>query len=227
MQFRVLKFPGSSFAFEHPEFKEKLGGLYKIAQERGFDFFRSCVSRCSSCHLRQEGQVPVLPEGSVKSLYVFVGRNPGRKENKFKRPFFPSAPSGAHLGRIFDRLRVRREQTYITNACFCYGENDRAPLLGEKTTCLLWKGIEFNFLEASKYIFLLGTDALFPFFGSTSLRISSVVGTLWEHRTSSGEEKVIIPLYHPSHILRNPSLESSHMVLINGIREYITARESR
>lgn len=70
---------------------------------------------CANCLLRYEVKVP--PEGNPQAEVMLVGEGPGEEELILGRPFV--GRSGGALNSLLERLGVKRESLWITNAGLC------------------------------------------------------------------------------------------------------------
>ena len=95
-------------------------------------------------------------------------------------------------------LNISRSDVYITNIVKCRPPNNQIPTPTQAHTCqpYLLKQIE---LVKPKLIVTLGATA-YHYLTSDETEISKIRGTL---HTQDGYS--IIPTYHPSYLLRNPS----------------------
>jgi len=149
------------------------------------------------CELAKTRSSVVFGEGSESSPIMFVGEGPGESEDKSGRPFVGAA--GELLTKMIEGvLLLKRESVYITNVVKCRPPNNRVPTKEECSACrpYLDKQIE---LISPKIIVALGATALNTLTGE-NYSIMKMRGNLLE----IGGAK-LIPTYHPSFVLRNPS----------------------
>src|SRR3954465_11837177 len=75
---------------------------------------RQAAAGCRGCPLWEGATQTVFGEGLKRSRLMFIGEQPGDREDREGRPFVGPA------GRIFDeglaRAGIARERTYVTNA---------------------------------------------------------------------------------------------------------------
>jgi DNA polymerase len=128
---------------------------------------------------------------------MFIGEGPGEMEDKTGRPFVGRA--GQLLTKIIQNvLEIKRESVYIANIAKCRPPFNRVPTIEEAEKCkpYLLKQIE---IINPKILVCLGKTA-FMYLLNSDLPISKVRGQLFEYK-----DKKVIPTYHPSYLLRNPS----------------------
>ncbi len=157
------------------------------------------VLHCTSCGLSQTRNHVIFGEGNVHAPVLIIGEAPGRDEDLQGRPFV--GLSGQLLDKILAACGFnRKEHVYISNIIKCRPPGNRTPLPEETQRCkpYLLKQIE---LIDPKILILLGATALKNMIG-TDLKISRFRGTWinWENRLA-------MPVYHPSALLRNPALK--------------------
>jgi DNA polymerase len=69
---------------------------------------------CKACDLYLRGTQTVFGEGSGEAQVMFIGEQPGDKEDIKGRPFV--GPAGALLDRALEAAGIDRTQVYVTNA---------------------------------------------------------------------------------------------------------------
>ena len=78
------------------------------------DDLRGEVRRCTRCELYAGATQAVFGEGLVKSEVMFVGEQPGDREDLEGHPFV--GPAGALLDRALGDAGIDRDDVFITNA---------------------------------------------------------------------------------------------------------------
>lgn len=151
------------------------------------------IRACTSCPARMEATKPVPFEGSIASRIMFVGRNPGRQEDKSNRPFV--GPGGELLHTWLERAGLDRGSVMITNLLKCYTENDRPPKDHEIKICSgLWLHNELSKMTP-KIVVPLGKQAMHYFL--PGVPVSSYQGVWYPTRL-----RTLFYLHHPGYILR-------------------------
>lgn len=85
---------------------------------------RAVGARCDLCPNRKEIAVGPTPPGEGRRhRLTLVGEAPGRTEQKLGAPFL--GLSGKLVDSLMGVNRLRRDETYMTNAALCRGESDR------------------------------------------------------------------------------------------------------
>ena len=152
---------------------------------------------CHLCELSKSRTNVVFGEGNLNATLMFVGEAPGSSEDSMGKPFV--GRSGELLTKMIENvLHMKREDIYITNIVKCRPPNNRTPTPTEAHTCqpYLLKQIE---LIKPKLIVALGATA-YHYLTGDETPISKVRGIAQQQ-----ENYTIIPTFHPSYLLRNPS----------------------
>ncbi len=155
------------------------------------------VKSCSLCDLSKSRKCVVFGEGNLNAKIMFVGEGPGAMEDESGRPFVGKA--GQLLTKIIETtLLLKREDVYIANIVKCRPPNNRVPTPEEADKCLpfLLKQIEF---VKPKIIISLGATS-YRYLTKDQSSISRVRGEIINFG-----DGVLIPTFHPSYLLRNPS----------------------
>ena len=155
------------------------------------------VHACHLCELSKSRQKSVFGEGNPKADILFIGEGPGATEDSTGKPFVGRA--GEMLTKMIENvLHLPRSEVYITNIVKCRPPNNRVPTESEALTCrpFLQKQIA---LIKPRIIVTLGATA-YRYLTNDDSPISRVRGTIIQ-----GDRHKIIPTFHPSYLLRNPS----------------------
>ena len=155
------------------------------------------ASNCHLCELSKSRQKVVFGEGNPQADIFFVGEAPGATEDSSGKPFI--GRSGELLTRMIENvLNLSRADVYISNIVKCHPSNNQIPTPTQAHTCqpYLLKQIE---LTKPKIVVALGVTAYHYLTGDNST-IAEVRGTV--HNLNG---YTLIPTYHPSYLLRNPS----------------------
>jgi len=166
---------------------------------------------CHLCLLSKSRTNVVFGEGDLNADLMFIGEAPGATEDKLGKPFV--GRSGELLTKMIENvLHIKRDEVYITNIVKCRPTDNREPSSTEAHTCqpFLLKQIE---LIKPKIIIALGATA-YHYLTGDETNISKVRGTI--HKQN---EYTLIPTYHPSYLLRNPSAKKDVFEDLKMIKE--------
>ncbi len=171
------------------------------------------AKECHLCDLSKSRTHVVFGEGNPQARLMFVGEAPGATEDSMGKPFV--GRSGELLTKMIENvLHLRREDVYITNIVKCRPPNNRVPTPTEAHTCqpYLLKQIE---LIKPDLIVALGATAYHYLTGDDS-PVTKVRGTMQTHKGI-----MILPTYHPSYLLRNPSAKKEVYLDLLKVEKYL------
>jgi DNA polymerase len=153
---------------------------------------------------------------------MFVGEAPGAEEDEQGLPFVGA--SGKLLNKMLEEARMERSSVFVTNVCRCRPPKNRAPLPEEIQACKGWLWKEMRIVDPLVVIPLGNTPARLLMKGKSTFRISTVVGK--PHKASFLREGgIILPMYHPSFLLRGSNEKVKEMVkVLIKARNYINER---
>ncbi len=155
------------------------------------------AQNCHLCELSKSRGKVVFGEGNPHADILFIGEAPGATEDSSGKPFV--GRSGELLTKMIENvLQISRSDVYITNIVKCRPPNNQVPTASQAHTCqpYLLKQIE---LIKPKLIVTLGATA-YHYLTGDETSITKIRGTL--HKQNG---YTLIPTYHPSYLLRNPS----------------------
>src|SRR6266705_6894818 len=75
---------------------------------------RQAAAGCRACDLWKQGTQTVFGEGSSHASVMFIGEQPGDKEDLAGHPFV--GPAGRVLDEALEAAGIDRKQVYVTNA---------------------------------------------------------------------------------------------------------------
>jgi len=140
---------------------------------------------------------------------MFVGEQPGDREDRAGRPFV--GPAGRELDKALEAVGIARDDVYITNVVkhFKFEERGRrrihqTPKRFEIAACKPWLDAELEAV-APEAVVLLGATAAKALMGS-SFRLTKHRGEVLESELAP----VVTATVHPSAILRAPDDASRH-----------------
>jgi len=157
---------------------------------------------CHLCPLSKTRKNVVFGEGNPNAEIMFVGEGPGEMEDNTARPFVGRA--GQLLTKIIENvLEIKREDVYIANIVKCRPPSNRVPTQEEANLCKPYLLKQIEIINPS-IIVSLGATSYRYLTGDFNGAISKVRGELFD----MGNAK-LIPTYHPSYLLRNPSAKKA------------------
>lgn len=171
------------------------------------------AQNCHLCELSKSRQKVVFGEGNPHADLLFIGEAPGATEDSSGKPF--TGRSGELLTKMIENvLQLSRSDVYITNIVKCRPPNNQVPTPTQAHTCqpYLLKQIE---LIKPKLIVTLGATA-YHYLTGDETSITKIRGIL--HKQNG---YTIIPTYHPSYLLRNPSAKKEVFEDLLKVKELI------
>lgn len=169
---------------------------------------------CTLCPLHETAQtVCIGGDGSLLSKVLFVGEAPGETEDRQGRPFVGKA--GRLLRGVLSDFELSGV-VRIENVVRCRPPGNRDPLKEELAACRQYLEAVIAAMPALEVIVPLGKPAT-TWFGIKGQFLKRVAGlpVTWEERT-------VLPLAHPSYLLRNPAYSDtweSHWLLLKQLLE--------
>jgi len=153
------------------------------------------VRDCQKCPLGRLRVHAVPGEGPADAEIMFIGEGPGYHEDQQGRPFVGS--SGQMLESLLTSIGLTRQQVFIANVVKCRPPSNRDPLPDEIEACRPYLDRQIELINPL-LIVTLGRFSMARFFPSTA-RITRVHG-----QPLRLESRIVLPLYHPAAVLRNP-----------------------
>ena len=160
-------------------------------------FTLEACSACTACDLASSRQTVVISRGNPKADLMLIGEAPGAQEDAQGVPFV--GRSGRALDQLLRDVDLDPEHDlYICNAIKCRPPNNRRPKKAELAACRAWLDLQLETVDPT-VIVLTGATAVEAILGikggMTQLRGQ------WQ----SWNGRAVMPIFHPSYLLRNPS----------------------
>jgi DNA polymerase len=170
-------------------------------ETRSLDALRAEAAGCKACDLWKTGTQTVFGEGSEDAEIVFVGEQPGDKEDLEGRPFV--GPAGRVLDDGLEAAGIDRSLAYVTNAVKHFKWTARGkrrihqkPNAAEIAACRPWLEAELAVVQP-KVLVALGATAAQALLGR-EFRVTKQRGVPIE----SDLAPYVVATVHPSSILR-------------------------
>ncbi len=167
----------------------------------------TAATQCKGCDLYCHATQVVFGQGSAHSTVMFVGEQPGDKEDLAGTPFV--GPAGKMLDQGLEEAGIDRGKVYVTNAVKHFKFEQRGtrrihakPNAREMSACRPWLEAEIATIKP-KLIVCLGATAAQTLMGP-QFRITRDRGRIISDQTWA---PAIIATNHPSAILRVPDPE--------------------
>ena len=177
---------------------------------------RTAAAGCRACPLWETGTQTVFGEGGRNADVVFVGEQPGDREDLTGRPFV--GPAGQLLDRALEETGIDRTKVYVTNVVKHFKWQARGkrrihqkPNWNEIAACRPWLDAELAVIEPRVLVCLGATAAqalLGRDFRVSKQRGEPVESPLAEH---------VLATVHPSSILRADDREQEYAEFVRDL----------
>ena len=170
---------------------------------------RAAAAGCRACDLWKRGTQTVFGEGSPNAKVMFVGEQPGDREDLVGRPFV--GPAGGLLDKCLAEAGIDRNEVYVTNVVKHFKWEPRGkrrihkkPNSLEIAACRPWLDAEIA-VTKPQVIVCLGATAAQALLG-VSFKVTQHRGEF----VTSELAPFVTATVHPSSILRAPDDETRH-----------------
>jgi len=170
---------------------------------------QAVAAECKACHLCENATQTVFGEGKSSSTVMFIGEQPGDKEDLSGHPFV--GPAGALLDKALVEAGIDRTKVYVTNVVKHFKWEPRGkrrihkkPNGAEIAACRPWLEAEIAVVKPLAIVCLGSTAAqavISPKFRVSVQRAQFVESSL---------APLVTATVHPSSILRATSDEARH-----------------
>ncbi len=166
---------------------------------------------CRGCDLYKTATQVVFGAGPSKARVMFVGEQPGDREDRQGAPFV--GPAGAMLDKALEGAGIPRSDVYVTNAVKHFKWEPRGkrrihkkPRISEIKACRPWLEAELRAVKP-QILVCLGATAAQSVMGP-QFKLMQNRGKVINTPPGSGlpVERVVATI-HPSAVLRAPDLE--------------------
>ncbi len=163
---------------------------------------KQLCDKCQRCQLWQTRTNVVFGDGDPSADIMFVGEAPGENEDKTGIPFVGRA------GQLFDKyllaVGLKRSDVYIANTIKCRPPKNRDPNPEEQAACLEYLREQTRIIDP-KIIVCLGRISAYRII-SPDFKITRDHGVFYERKG-----KILVAVYHPSALLRDPKKKDDMM----------------
>ena len=174
----------------------------RAAREQALQTLALECGACQACGLAQGRQHVVVSRGNPSARLLLIGEAPGAQEDAQGRPFVGRA--GQLLDRMLESVGLDSEQdAYICNVIKCRPPDNRRPTAPEIAACRPFLLRQIALVDP-RLILLVGATALEGVLGIKG----GITRLRGQWRTGEGEGlegRILMPILHPSYLLRNPS----------------------
>jgi uracil-DNA glycosylase family protein len=184
------------------------------------NLLRAAVQQCKACDLWRNATQAVLGEGPPGAIVMFVGEQPGDREDLAGHPFV--GPAGLLLDRALEQAGIDRTEVFVTNVVkhFKWEPAERGkrrihkkPRASEIHACRAWLDAELEAVHPEVLVCLGATAAqalLGKNFSVMRQRGQWIPSDLAPH---------VLATVHPSSLLRAPDEETRHLEMARFVED--------
>jgi DNA polymerase len=161
---------------------------------------------CRRCGLGASRLNVVVSRGNPKAPLMVLGEGPGAQEDEQGKPFV--GRSGQLLDRMLESVGIdSNRDAYVCNIVKCRPPENRKPTALEMAACKPWLDQQIQLVNPA-VILLAGATAVEGLLGIKG-GITKLRGQWRRGEGGSLEGRWLMPIFHPSYLLRNASKERS------------------
>ena len=179
------------------------------------------IQGCTACGLHEITERAVFGEGSARSQVMFVGEQPGDREDREGHPFV--GPAGRILDKALEEAGIDRKLVYVTNAVKRFNHSERGkrriherPKAEHIKACRQWLDAELAEVKP-KVLVCLGAVPAQALVGR-QVKVTQDRGKPLE----SDLADIVMVTVHPSSILRQrdeDARQEAYRGLVEDLRE--------
>ena len=184
---------------------------------RSLTALREAAAGCRACPLWRTGTQTVFGEGAKASEVLFVGEQPGDKEDQAGRPFV--GPAGRLFDEALEEAGIDRSRAYVTNVVKHFKWQARGkrrihakPSWTEMMACKPWLEAELDAVEPDVLV-CMGATAAQALLGK-QFRVTKERGRELE----SDLAPHVLATIHPSAVLRADDRDAEFAGLVNDLK---------
>jgi len=184
---------------------------------RSLTALREAAAGCRACPLWRTGTQTVFGEGAKASEVLFVGEQPGDKEDQAGRPFV--GPAGRLFDEALEEAGIDRSRAYVTNVVKHFKWQARGkrrihakPSWAEMMACKPWLEAELEAVEPDVLV-CMGATASQALLGK-QFRVTKERGRELE----SDLAPHVLATIHPSAVLRADDRDGEFAGLVNDLK---------
>ncbi len=180
-----------------------------LPERRTLPVLREASKKCRGCGLWEKATQTVFGEGAAHADVMFVGEQPGDKEDLTGKPFV--GPAGKLLDRALTEAGIDRKSVYVTNVVKHFKWEPRGkrrihkkPNGAEINACRPWLDTEIQLVKP-RILVCLGATAAQALLGR-DFKVTAHRGEF----VPSPLAPLVMATVHPSSLLRAPDEETRH-----------------
>lgn len=196
-----------------------------LSQVYTFDELVAKIKLFNGCNLKRHATNDVIFDGNKNAKIMLIGEAPGENEDLEGKPF--CGQSGKLLRKALSCINLTTENMLITNTVYWRPPDNRKPYQDEISTCLPFLKKMINLVKP-QIVILCGATAIETILG-TKQKMSEITGKIQSIQINLNNqpetaiettELKCFPIYHPSYLLRVPSMKKTfwkHLLILKDI----------
>ena len=181
-----------------------------------------CILGCQDCALSLSRTKIVFYRGDPRTDFAIVGEAPGETEDKSGVPM--TGASGKYFIRLLEQHGFTTRDCFITNVCLCRPPDNRTPYDREVAACSQWLMHQLSLVKP-RVILAVGKVATHKLIPDLDPKTKSTDIEGREYQPPWLRGAIVIPIIHPSAILRAPHkmpvYEDTVRVVLHRIKELL------
>ena len=196
-----------------------------LSNIKDFDSLIIAIKEFNGCSLKRHATNDVIFDGNKNAKIMLIGEAPGENEDLEGKPF--CGQSGKLLRKALSCINLTTENMLITNTVYWRPPDNRKPYQDEISTCLPFLKKMINLVKP-QIVILCGATAIETILG-TKQKMSEITGKIQSIQINLNNqpetaiettELKCFPIYHPSYLLRVPSMKKTfwkHLLILKDI----------
>lgn len=175
------------------------------------------ISKCHICNNARDAIIP--PTYVEKPKLLIISRASTKKDINSANILSPTHSSYSITEKLVNGLGYTMQETYYTNTVFCASKHPNFVTSTLCNNCYLYKKHEFESIELPRVIVTFGNDILKVLLGENR-SAQNLLGEVFVCRIQ-GVDRLIVPLPHQIHLLREQPLLESSMFIVDTMRKVL------
>jgi len=173
---------------------------------------QNIVMNCNLCQCSKSRKNVLFGSGNINSKVFFIGNfNSSFDDQEGK--YFQGNVGELFANMIEKVLLIPKEEVYVTNLLKCFPHNNLSSNDINICSEYLYKQLQ---IINPKIVITLGEES-FNHITNNKFDFNKVKGNIIKHKNYT-----ILPMFHPSHILRNPTLKKDAFQDMLKLKSYIS-----
>lgn len=177
----------------------------------------SIIKKCNICNNARDAII--TPTYKDKPKVMVISRASTKKDINNASILSPKHSSYNVTEKLVNGLGFTIQETYYTNTVFCASKHPNFVTSTICNNCYLYKKHEFDCIELPRIIITFGNDILKAWLGENRTA-QNLLGDIFICRVK-GIDRLIIPLPHQVHLVRETALLESSMFIVDAVKKVL------